>query len=147
MFPTAADAEVQAKHARWLAMRRCLRVAFIVLLLLLMAMPVYHASRNGTFRWGAFEENGAIPYLLVLGLLCSLITILIRGINQAEGALCFMIFLGYILALSGLKPDSFSTPRDLTWFHSFVGIITAGTVITAGSAVSKRRRNSTSESE
>ena len=121
-------------------MRSYLRVALIVLglvgLVRLGADSIYRAVANGIFHWGAFGDYGGIPYVLVLGLLCSMFIIAMsvigHGVGSPLASLCFLLFVGYAKALDHLRPQSLSTQSDMQWFLEMVACVTTGTLVAAG---------------
>lgn len=99
-----------------------------------MVPSIYMAIVSGSFRWGAYGNYSWIPYILLLGMVCSIVPV-VRSKNKDVTGVFLLFFFGYTGALVQMKPIGPEIANGIGWLFEFAAVITGGMVIAAGMAL------------
>ena len=109
-------------------------ILVLLIFLFLMTSSIYGAVASGSFQWGAYGNYSWIPYIMLLGMLSSIVPVFRSKNKNAIGAF-LLFFYGYTAALGQMKPVGAEVANSIGWLFEFAAIITGGIVIAAGIAL------------
>ncbi len=97
---------------------------------------VLSAARHGLLAWGSLAEYSLVPYVVLLGFVCSLMGLFASTSDQGR-AIFVVLFLATSQTLTDLKPIS-HVSADYRWAFDLALLASAASVIGLGAALVER---------